>query len=485
MMGLGDNPNERAGGIGKDHIILRAVAGADPKVVTTKSFPRRRHARPVCLRSRRFASHRSAHRPPIARPSHRPRARAFRSRANPESADATARDAAMNEYEARRDARIARNRAILAQLVGDLPHAMMTAPTGGPRASTGGSGKKRPRATINEEDLRRSGRIRNLPAPIYTTFERDDDLGDTKTPPDRDDPIATTNEDKRTTTSARARPRTGTPGRPRPAASSRRRPRRGRPSPPRPYPPTRSDRSTPRCRSARRNHLGRPISDGTGGFKAAVVHEISPIANPKFSKMSGIQEWRNVVTLFVNVGDKHGNSYDNVFTHCGGRITWFAQPRQGEDTPVIQRIARTKDGKGMDALALATAPAGLIPGDEDDEEDGEDGTKNGAKNGAKTGAETGAETETETGAGGGKGRQRRRDKEWPVHLFCRMEGCEYVYCGRLRTIDHDPSARPMKFTFRLLDAPLLRTSDDFLGLVDLADADADPGVGGAGKKAPR
>ena len=154
---------------------------------------------------------------------------------------------------------------------------------------------------------------------------------------------------------------------------------------------------------------------------------------------------------------------------------------------MIQRIVKTKDGSGMDALALATAPAGLIPGDEEDEE-GEERTGAEAETGAEAGAETGAEAETETeagaGAGRGKGRQRR-DKEWPVHLFCRMEGCEYVYCGRLRTIDHDPRARPMKFTFRLLDAPLLRTSDDFLGLVDLADADADPGLGGAGKKAPR
>ena len=75
----------------------------------------------------------------------------------------------MNEYEAKRDARIARNRAILAQLVGDLPHALMTAPTGtSPRASRkAGSGKKRPRATIDEEDLRRSGRIRNLLSLIH------------------------------------------------------------------------------------------------------------------------------------------------------------------------------------------------------------------------------------------------------------------------------------------------------------------------------
>ena len=388
----------------------------------------------------------------------------------------------MNEYEARRDARIARNRAILAQLVGDLPHAMMTAPTGGPRASTGGSGKKRPRATINEEDLRRSGRIRNLPAPIYTTFDRDDDLGDANSKsrrPDRDNKRRQTNDERAAAAKDRYAGTSAAGG----IVTTSSGPRSSKPAAPPSANSLRSlDAKMSECQT---NHLGRPVSDGTGGFKAAVVHEISPIANPKFSKMSGIQEWRNVVTLFVNVGDKHGNSYDNVFTHCGGRITWFAQPRQGEDTPVIQRIARTKDGKGMDALALATAPAGLIPGDEDDEEDGEDDTKNGAKNGAKTGAEAGAKTGAETGAGGGKGRQRRRDKEWPVHLFCRMEGCEYVYCGRLRTIDHDPSARPMKFTFRLLDAPLLRTSDDFLGLVDLADADADPGVGGAGKKAPR
>ena len=383
----------------------------------------------------------------------------------------------MNEYEAKRDARIARNRAILAQLVGDLPHALMTAPTGtSPRASRkAGSGKKRPRATIDEEDLRRSGRIRNLPAPIYTTFERDDDLGDNSSRSrSRVVHKQTTATSPRAPTKDRYAGTSAAGG----IVTTKSTPRFAKPAAALSANSLRSlDAEMSKCS---RNHLGRPISDGTGGFKAAVVHEISPIANPKFSKMSGIQEWRNVVTLFVNVGDKHGDSYGNVFTHCGGRITWFAQPRQGTDAPVIQRIARTKDGKGMDALALATAPAGLIPGDEedDDEEEGEEGN-----DGAKTGAKTGAETETETGRG--KGRQRR-DKEWPVHLFCRMEGCEYVYCGRLRTVDHDPSARPMKFTFRLLDAPLLRTSDDFLGLVDLADADADPGLaGGAGKKAPR
>ena len=55
---------------------------------------------------------------------------------------------------------------------------MMAASTTHHSKPAPGPSKKRPRTEINEEDLRRSGRIRNLPAPIYTTFERDEDLGD-------------------------------------------------------------------------------------------------------------------------------------------------------------------------------------------------------------------------------------------------------------------------------------------------------------------
>jgi len=181
------------------------------------------------------------------------------------------------------------------------------------------------------------------------------------------------------------------------------------------------------------NYLGEPIPPppGDGGLKAAVVRALSPVSNPKFSKMSGIQEWANCVALYVNVGDKHGNTYNNVFTHAGSRITWFAQPRQNEDTPVIRSIVATANME---------------------EESVED---------------TRERANTEEGVQGIKG------KDWPLHLFCRMEGCEYVYCGRLKMIDYQPSKHPMKFTMRLVDAPLLRGSEHFLGLVDLADADAD------------
>ena len=87
----------------------------------------------------------------------------------------------LTEYERNREARIARNRAILAQLVGHLPaHLALKAGHGGSSAG-GGQVTKRARAGKNEgvaaaaefppAELRRSGRIRNMPAPIYTSFE--------------------------------------------------------------------------------------------------------------------------------------------------------------------------------------------------------------------------------------------------------------------------------------------------------------------------
>jgi hypothetical protein len=155
------------------------------------------------------------------------------------------------------------------------------------------------------------------------------------------------------------------------------------------------------------------------------------------------------VCLFANVGDKNGNSYDNVFTHAGGQVSWFAQPTQHEETPVIARILETAHEK-HDATQDATAPQGLgsIAGEEEGEED----------------------------AGGTTEHPKKKNRAvWPLHFFARMEGCEYVYCGRLRVLEHFPNKTPMKFLFRLLDAPMLRHSDDFLGLVDLADADASLG----------
>ena len=183
-----------------------------------------------------------------------------------------------------------------------------------------------------EEEQRRSGRIRNLPAPIYTTFERDEDLGDR---------VARRRGDA--TTTPRSKPTAKKPSKPAapPAVGSIK---------------TLDARIT-RCAA---EYLGAKIAPppGSGALKEAVIRELAPVANPRFSKYSGIQEWRNCVCLFVNVGDKHGNSYDNVFTHAGGRIAWFAQPTQDEETPVVARIPATADAR-FDAVQDATAPEGM------------------------------------------------------------------------------------------------------------------------------
>jgi hypothetical protein len=93
----------------------------------------------------------------------------------------------LTDYEQRREARIARNREILLSLVGNLPEQLTGAEgsSGGGGGGGGGSkaGSKRVRAsgggdTVDPADIRRSGRIRNQPAPIYTSFEVDEDLGD-------------------------------------------------------------------------------------------------------------------------------------------------------------------------------------------------------------------------------------------------------------------------------------------------------------------
>lgn len=144
--------------------------------------------------------------------------------------------------------------------------------------------------------------------------------------------------------------------------------------------------------SARIDHmldtfLGAPIPKLGGQVKAAVMREAAG-RMPRFNRMSGIQEWTNAVFLFVNVG---GVPYNNVFLDGGRRMTWFAQPTQQEDTPVIRRL-------------LACTPDALARSGDD-----------------------------------------------AVLLFCRLPDEPYVFCGRLTYGEHDPRRRPIKFVWVLHD----------------------------------
>lgn len=184
-------------------------------------------------------------------------------------------------------------------------------------------------------------------------------------------------------------------------------------------------------------HVPPAGSQVKGGVMAAAAG-----AMPRFNRMSGIQEWRNCVFLFVNVG---GRDYDNVFLAEGRRMTWFAQKSQTTATPVIQRLARcTSDvykaeGGGADAKADAVGGA-----------TGQGGTAAEGSAGAGAGACKGEEAEP-----GGT----------PVLLFCRLLTEPYVFCGRLEYESHDATHSPIRFVWRLRDRDACWGSKAFRAII--------------------
>jgi hypothetical protein len=80
------------------------------------------------------------------------------------------------------------------------------------------------------------------------------------------------------------------------------------------------------------NYLAKQITPIGGQMKGACIHLGSP-SKPSFNKYSGIVEWKNCVFLFVNIDS---NNYKNQFKE--GVMTWFGQPSQTFDSPVIQRM---------------------------------------------------------------------------------------------------------------------------------------------------
>ena len=163
------------------------------------------------------------------------------------------------------------------------------------------------------------------------------------------------------------------------------------------------------------NWIGTIIPPWGGQVKRAAMEELySGKGSPRFSRMSGIQEWKNSVALFVNV---YGTGYKNVFLNGGNEITWFAQSRQTEHTPVIKRLVRSEGGVYID---------------ENDE---------------------GEEEEVDV-------------KPTPVLLFCRNLGQGYVYCGRCLYLGHDPSRSPIRFVWQLQDFDKLKQCEPFNALID-------------------
>lgn len=84
-----------------------------------------------------------------------------------------------------------------------------------------------------------------------------------------------------------------------------------------------------------REFVGHLIAPLGTQVKHAVMALAAGKLSVRFNRMSGIQEWRNAVFLFVNIG---GDNYQNAFSDGGRLMRWFAQPSQTTSTPVLQRV---------------------------------------------------------------------------------------------------------------------------------------------------
>lgn len=120
--------------------------------------------------------------------------------------------------------------------------------------------------------------------------------------------------------------------------------------------------------SASRSGSSKELSAVVDGHAVEIGDEIPPLGTlvkaavmcmlnggrrtPRFNKMSGIQEWQNCVALFVNI---RGCNYENCFLSGGARITWFAQDRQSEETPVVQRLINRTLGFAFHRLFVRRA----------------------------------------------------------------------------------------------------------------------------------
>ncbi|KAK1942850.1 hypothetical protein P3T76_005487 [Phytophthora citrophthora] len=139
----------------------------------------------------------------------------------------------------------------------------------------------------------------------------------------------------------------------------------------------------------------------------------------KFSKMSGVQPWKNAVALFVNV--ESDSPYDNVFhqeTEEGEttvHFQWFGQNRWHDESPLVVRLRGME--RGLESLRFHESYY--------DKKEGEE----------------------------------------PLLLFIRHTQGPYIYCGRLGYLGYKPESKPLEFRWQLLDVDSLQW-EKIRGLLD-------------------
>lgn len=70
--------------------------------------------------------------------------------------------------------------------------------------------------------------------------------------------------------------------------------------------------------------------------KAAVMAAANNGTQPRFSKYSGVCEWKNCVFLWVNImKESCKGGYNNTFNEKGRFMTWFGGSKMSEGKPIL------------------------------------------------------------------------------------------------------------------------------------------------------
>jgi len=147
--------------------------------------------------------------------------------------------------------------------------------------------------------------------------------------------------------------------------------------------------------------LGQHVSEYGKGAVMAMCNNGSV---PRFSKYSGVVEWKNAVFLWVNLGQDK-SQYPNTFSEQGKYITWFGGSKMHEESEVIKRLIKIGQTsyKGDDQIIL----------------------------------------------------------------FVRKEGENYVCLGRLVHVDYNLDVSPVTFRWQLLDYESLKGIDYFKSIIKM------------------
>ena len=148
-------------------------------------------------------------------------------------------------------------------------------------------------------------------------------------------------------------------------------------------------------------NLGQHVKDYGKGAVMAICNNGTI---PRFSKYSGVVEWKNAIFLWVNLGyDK--SQYPNTFSEKGKYITWFGGSKMHEDSEVIKRLIKLGES--------------TYKGDEN------------------------------------------------IILFVRKEGESYVCLGRLAHINYQLNVSPVTFKWQLLDYDTLKDNVYFKSIINM------------------